>query len=44
MDGSTAVSSTIHETPEDDHVGRKMWYAYTSEVDEILTLKTFEGF
>jgi hypothetical protein len=40
--GSTAVSSAILESPEDD--GRNMWYAYTSDAEEILTFRTSKGF
>jgi hypothetical protein len=44
MYGSTAISSEILETPEDNQCWPKHAVTYTSEVEEILTFKTSEGF
>jgi hypothetical protein len=44
MDRSTAVSSAILETPEDDQYWSKNVVCIHHDVEEILTFKTFKVF
>jgi hypothetical protein len=41
-DGNTVISSTILETPEDDQCWSKHVVCITSDVEEILTFKSYK--